>query len=91
MRGTMTEIEKAKRVAELLKQVKEENPDLSAQELSVQEEMTYLAVEHPNASKAKIRRLFRRLRSDEGLSEAAITAAAKRLYRENSRRSEDER
>jgi hypothetical protein len=36
MRRTMTEIEKAKRVAELLKQVKEENPDLSAEELRVQ-------------------------------------------------------
>jgi hypothetical protein len=79
MRRTMTEIEKAKLVAELLKQVKEENPDLSAEEIRLQEEMICLAVQHPNASKAKIRRLFRRLRSDEGLSEAAITAAAKRL------------
>jgi hypothetical protein len=82
MRRTMTEIEKAKRVAELLKQVKEEDPDLSAEELRVQEEMIYLAVEHPNASKAEIRRLFAdACRSDEGLREAAITAAAKYLYR----------
>jgi hypothetical protein len=35
----MTEVEKAKRVAELLKKVKEENPDLSAEELRVQQEM----------------------------------------------------
>lgn len=49
----MSEIDRAKRVADLLKHVKEENPDMLAEELRVQEGMIYLVVENPNASKAE--------------------------------------